>query len=176
MAWKQELESAELRVLPPDFYSNMAEYLRRLKEESRMLDKRTVKANLLKNEARNVKRMLLELIQARCRKLIRMASNGKNVRQGMLTVEEERIYTGILPFAEACTDLLKSLVQGHAPKADAKREHRRVVLRILRETPAIIGTDMKAYGPFKIEDVASLPLENAKIFVKQGLAEKVETD
>jgi len=33
---------------------------------------------------------------------------------------------------------------------------------------------MKTYGPFMVEDVASVPLENAKILVKQGLAEVVE--
>jgi DNA replication initiation complex subunit (GINS family) len=33
---------------------------------------------------------------------------------------------------------------------------------------------MKTYGPFKTEDVASLPVENARILVKQNLAEKVE--
>jgi DNA replication factor GINS len=44
----------------------------------------------------------------------------------------------------------------------------------LKEIPAIIGADMKTYGPFKTEDVASLPAENARILAKQNLAEKVE--
>jgi len=47
-------------------------------------------------------------------------------------------------------------------------------LRFLRDIPAIIGADMKTYGPFNAEDVASLPAENAKILAKQGLAERVE--
>ena len=33
---------------------------------------------------------------------------------------------------------------------------------------------MDTYGPFKAEDIASLPVENAKILSKQGLAELVE--
>jgi len=37
-----------------------------------------------------------------------------------------------------------------------------------------MGTDMKSYGPFLAEDVASLPVENAKVLVKQGLAVLVE--
>ena len=40
---------------------------------------------------------------------------------------------------------------------------------------AIIGADMKTYGPVMAENVSSVPVENARIFVKQGLAEKVET-
>jgi len=34
---------------------------------------------------------------------------------------------------------------------------------------------MKLYGPFVPEDVASLPSENAKILIKQGLAQRIET-
>ena len=37
-----------------------------------------------------------------------------------------------------------------------------------------MGLDMKTYGPFMVEDVASLPVENAKMLVKQGLAVLVE--
>ena len=33
---------------------------------------------------------------------------------------------------------------------------------------------MKTYGPYVAEDVASLPAENAKMLVKQGLAVSVE--
>jgi len=33
---------------------------------------------------------------------------------------------------------------------------------------------MKSYGPFLVEDVASVPLENARILIKQGLAKAVE--
>ncbi|MGB9779090.1 MAG: hypothetical protein ACPLW8_06745, partial [Candidatus Bathyarchaeales archaeon] len=59
-------------------------------------------------------------------------------------------------------------------KIKVEKEHKVVVLRFLKDVPAIIGSDMKPYGPFKNEDIASLPVENAKILVKQGLAQKVE--
>jgi len=47
-------------------------------------------------------------------------------------------------------------------------------LRFLKAVPAIIGSDMKTYGPFAVEDVASVPVENAKILAKQGFAEVVD--
>jgi DNA replication factor GINS len=152
----------------------VADYLRRLKEESRMLDKRTVKANLLKGEMRNVKRMLCELIRARYKKLVKKASKGQKGSQDFLAIEEEKIYAGVLPLAEAYQRFAKNLLEGHVLKIDVKREQKRIVLRFLREIPAIIGADMGTYGPFKAEDVASLPVENAKILAKQGLAERVE--
>jgi DNA replication factor GINS len=82
---------------------------------------------------------------------------------------------GVLPLTEAYQTFVRNILQGHLTQMDvAEREHKNSVLRFMKDVPAIIGTDMKAYGPFKIEDVASLPSENAKILIKQCLAEKVE--
>lgn len=52
--------------------------------------------------------------------------------------------------------------------------HKRLTLRFTKAIPAIMGADMKSYGPFQPEDVASLPELNAKILVKQGMAVLVE--
>jgi len=174
--WKRELESSELEKLPPDFYSRVTDYLRKLREESRMLDKKTVKARLLKSEMRNVKRMLRELIRTRYKKLIRKMAKGEKVSSDVLTVEEQKIYTGASPLAEAYQSFVENLLRGNVLKMGVGREHKRAVLRFLRDVPAIIGTDIKTYGPFKVEDVASLPAENAKVLIKQGLAEKIEVN
>jgi DNA replication factor GINS len=174
--WKRELESSELEKLPPDFYSRVTDYLRKLREESRMLDKKTVKARLLKSEMRNVKRMLRELIRTRYKKLIRKMAKGEKVSLDVLTVEEQKIYTGASPLAEAYQSFVENLLRGNVLKMGVGREHKRAVLRFLRDVPAIIGTDIKTYGPFKVEDVASLPAENAKVLIKQGLAEKIEVN
>ncbi|TET63913.1 DNA replication complex GINS family protein [Candidatus Bathyarchaeota archaeon] len=171
--WKRELEEIKLEKLSTDFYSRLADYMRTLRKESRMLDKRTVKARLLKNETRNVKRMVHELIQTRYRKIVMKAAEGERVPLNFLTTEEKKVYTGVLPFAEAYHDFAESLLSGRMLKLNVKRTLRRAVLRFLEEVPAIIGADMEAYGPFKVEDVASLPLENSRILVKQGLAELV---
>jgi DNA replication factor GINS len=175
-AWKLELENVELEKLPPDFYSRVAEYMRRLKEESRMLDKRTLKTSLLNKEMQNAKRMVHELIQTRYRKITRKAARGAQISQDILTPEEKTIYSQVSPFAEAVQTLIKEIVRGHAPKVKIEMEHQRAAVRFLKDVPAIIGADMKTYGPFKIEDVAALPGENTKILIKQGLAEKVEAE
>jgi DNA replication initiation complex subunit (GINS family) len=172
--WKRELENNELEILPPDFYSKIADYLRRLKEESRMLDKRSVKSNLLKKEMQNVKFMIRDLIWRRYKKSIEKTVKDEKVQANVLTAEEEKIYSGFSSSTEMCQNFAKNILRGHVPEAHAEQVLKRDVLRFLKDVPAIIGTDMKTCGPFKVEDVASLPIENAKILVKQGLAEKVE--
>jgi DNA replication factor GINS len=174
--WKHELEKVELGRLSRDFYARIADYLRRLKEEGRMLDKRTVKATLLKNEMQNAKRMVRELIRTRRGKIVMKVARGEKIPSDLLTATEEKIYTGVSPFAEAHQSFAKSILQGHVPRIDAKQKRKSAVLRFLKDVPAIIGADMEAYGPFRVEDIASLHVENAKILIKQGLAEKIEVN
>lgn len=172
--WKQELEELELVKLPPDFYARIVEYVKKLKEESRMLDKRTVRANLLRKEMQNMKRMVRELIRARYRKLVNKTVKGEDVSRELLTVEEEQIYGKISPLIETVSSFAPEILHGHTPRTMIDLRRKRIAVRTLKDVPAVVGADMKTYGPFKAEDVASLPVENAKILVNQNLAEKVE--
>jgi len=174
VVWKKELENAELEKLPPDFYSTVADYVRRLGEESRMLDKRTVKATLLRKEMRNARHMAKGLIETRYRKIVRKLSAGEEIPRDVLTPEEEKIRLKVSPLAETMQEFTKEILRGRLVDIGVQNQHKRAVLRFLKGVPAIIGADMKTYGPFEAEDVSSVPTENAKIFVRRGLAEKVE--
>jgi DNA replication factor GINS len=57
----------------------------------------------------------------------------------------------------------------------SKKKAKGMVVRFLKEVPEIVGADMKTYGPFKAEDIATLPVENAKALIKQEVAMEVET-
>jgi hypothetical protein len=45
-----------------------------------------------------------------------------------------------------------------------------VKVRFLKEIPAIVGADMKTYGPFKKGEIAELPKPNAEALIKQEVA------
>ena len=173
-AWRFEIENSALGSLPPDFYARIAEYLRIIKEENRMLDKKTVKASLLEHEMQHVKRMLQELVWIRYEKLIKIISEKQKIPSDLLAAEEAKICAGFLSFAEAYQRFAKNLLRGQVLKVSIEKVHKRVALRFIKDIPAVIGLDMKTYGPFMVEDVASVPVENAKILIKQGLAELVE--
>jgi DNA replication initiation complex subunit (GINS family) len=173
-AWRSEIGGAELSVLPSDFYVRIADYLHRLSEESRMTDKKTMKAALLEHEEDHVRRMVEELLWARYRKLVRLVTESGKVPEDLLAAEEAQVFSGFVPFAAAYQQFAKGLLQGQITRAKAEAPHKRVTLRFVKPVPAIIGGDMKAYGPFLVEDMASVPMENAKLLVKQGLAVLVE--
>jgi DNA replication factor GINS len=172
-AWQRETENPALQPLPADFYARVADYLKRIRDESLSADKKTLKASLLEREQRNVQRIVKELLRARYKKLVKSLGNGQKLPSDLLTSEEAEIFSGLIPFTEAYQAFARSLLQGQLPEAQ-EAPHKRVTLRFLKAIPAIVGSDMKTYGPFKAEDVGSVPPENAKILVKQGLAQFVE--
>jgi DNA replication factor GINS len=177
-AWRFEVENAELGGLPPDFYARTAEYVQKIREESRMLDKKAVKAGLLGRELEHVQRMVGELVWARYKKLVSLVTESQKVPSELLAVEEASLCSGFLSFVEAYHAFVKKLVQGQVLEVAfaniTRNPHKRIALRFLKAIPAVVGADMKTYGPFLAEDVASLPVENAKILVKRGLAEPIE--
>ncbi len=174
-AWRLEIESPQLGSLPSDFYTRVADYLRRIKEENRMLDKKTIKSELLEHEQANAQQMTHDLIWTRYRKIVKMTVEGNKVSTDFLTAEEAKLLSGIAPSADSYTKFAQSILQGQMAKVEAEPtvEHKRVALRFIKPVPSIIGADMQTYGPFAVEDVASVPAENAKILIKQRLAEAV---
>ncbi|MCX8177809.1 MAG: hypothetical protein N3F10_05895 [Candidatus Bathyarchaeota archaeon] len=173
--WKRERESKDLAQIPPDFYVKASEYIKRLKEEERMLDKKTVKAILLAEERRNVKRIIRELMRMRYEKIVRILARGEKPSADVLVSQEEKIISGSLNFAEAFRSFVKNVLQGRLSDSFSQETPKRILVRFLKDVPSIVGADMKIYGPFKCEDVASLPVENAKILIRQELAKAIET-
>lgn len=175
-AWKKEMKSSELQSLPKDFYARLSDYVKRLREEKRMIDEESIRGRLLLKEEENVRKMISDLICVRYEKMMRMAAKKESIPLTALTSEEESLYDGLLLQAETCEEMLKSILRGQKPKLEKNLRNKGfMVVRILKEIPKqFIGADMKTYGPFEPEDIVTLPKENAKALIKQGAAKKIE--
>jgi DNA replication factor GINS len=182
-AWLRETTEKSLGGLPPDFYARIKDYIKRINQEDKSLDKKSVKINLLEHEAQNVKRMLEELLKLRYQKIIDAVTELQKVPSELLTVEETNLCECFLTFTDNYQKFSESLMQGQsATKLDVSTAscgapsvaNKRLTVRFSKSIPAIMGADLKSYGPFAAEDVASLPADNAKILVKQGLAVLVD--
>ena len=181
-AWRREIDQASLGSLPPDFYLRTADYMKRIGEEERSSDKKSVKANLLSKEAKNASRMLEALLLERYRKLLEITGQKQKLPVASLTPEEAKMCESFAAFTDAYQKFTMAFLQRQptqtatqtVPASETRLDHKRVTLRFTQSIPAIMGMDMNSYGPFQVEDVASLPIENAKVLVKQGLAVQVE--
>ncbi|MCW3997788.1 MAG: hypothetical protein NWF10_04390 [Candidatus Bathyarchaeota archaeon] len=175
-AWKYEIENEELGSLALDFYSNLSDYIDCIREENDDENRKSVKSSLLLHELTHVTCMIEELISTRYIKLIKIIDTKKKLPLSALSTEEKKVFSNFLSFIKEYKLFRNNLMQGTSSKANAKKPPKRVVLRILKDIPALIGSDMKSYGPFLVEDVASLPSENAELLIKQGLGKLVETN
>jgi DNA replication initiation complex subunit (GINS family) len=177
VAWRFEVEHDEIGDFSSDFFGRLADYVARIKRESRMLDKKGVKAGLLEREMEHVQRMISELVWARYGKLISLLKAGQKLPSDLLAAEEAALFANFGSFIDSYHNFVDKLLQGHVSNVvvgKAHEPHKRVTLRFLKAIPAVVGVDMKTYGPFLAEDVGSVPVDNAKILIKRGLAEKVE--
>ena len=167
-AWKSEKSSSLPQPLPADLYHRTIMYLNGVDEELSTTDTHTIHGRLLVREKEMTERLLSELRQTRIQKIISAAENRFPIQTTSLTEEE--------------SDLLKRIEQSlssldqqvpTSPKSDDLTDELRVV-RFLEDIPEIVGVDLRIYGPFKKEDIASLPAPNAHALEKQGAAKAIE--
>ncbi len=57
-----------------------------------------------------------------------------------------------------------------------KHKTKPVTVRFVKEFDEIVGVDLEKYGPFKPEDIATIPNENAQALISNGVALKVRIE
>ena len=75
---------------------------------------------------------------------------------------KDMIISGII---NGKSKFLESLAENHKIK--------KVVIRFLDNVDEIVGADLEKYGPFKAEDIATIPYENAQALIAKNIATKV---
>ncbi len=178
-AWKKEKENNDLQALPRSFYSEATALVRSQKEEVQLLDEKSLHAKLLLKQQARTQKILAELIESRFQKIYRSVLNSKPLSLDSLTSEEEEIAKGLLSLRDGFDSLSESVLQGrsyHIEKVSTSDLSRPILVRFLQDMPSIVGPDARIYGPFKAEDITTLPIENAESLIKRGVALRVEVE
>jgi DNA replication factor GINS len=174
--WEDENNTKKLNPLPRDYYQGIGEHVGRLKELLPQLDQKSTRSVLLRKEIEQTEKILRDLVTKRRLKIFKVASEGETISNEVLTREDEKLYHNILSAINNYDEEIRKSFEGNVENNDLVEDEtpKRILVRFLRDIPAIIGSDMKTYGPFKIEDITTLPVENAMALVKQGFAMEVE--
>ena len=173
--WREEKHNPELQKLPSNFYDRLAKYIKKIREENRMLDEKTIRGKLLQREEENASRLTEELVKTRYKKITNSVYGGGSPLSSSMTQEEMNLFRKILESYDSYRDLTRSLLQGHIPKENKSGTKGLKVVRFVREMPQLIGADLETYGPYKPDEIATLPDENARNLIKQGIAAEIET-
>jgi DNA replication initiation complex subunit (GINS family) len=167
--WKKEKESENLQPTPEDFYIDLSQHIQNLLKNDKEQD-RTIKSILIRTELQITKQLTSDLFELRFKKMLYSIVNNIPISVDILANDEKIIYKDLLNSLKDFNKIRQKIIEG--PES-TKKEEKKILIRLLQGIPAIIGADMETYGPFKEEDIAALPVENAEALIKRGIAVKV---
>ena len=162
----REIENDYLLEIDPDFYRDLANFIGNLRKqefdgvESKIKDTMIEMATELSSL----------LINIRLDKILNSSEieNLLDEEKFILDSKEEqkeRIEMIISATIHGKSKFLESLAQNHKTK--------KIVIRFLDKVDEIVGADLEKYGPFKSEDIATIPYENAQALISKNIATKI---
>jgi DNA replication factor GINS len=176
--WKREKAEPNLQSIDKDFYEDLTKYIGQLRDCIRNTTEKSVKTKLAEAELERVRDLSRELLETRLHKILGVVESNTDsggVSQSVIG-EERTLFGDILQSSQHYQSMIRRIMtaeQEWSAERISPVKPQKVTVRFLQEIPAIIGTDLKPYGPFKPEDVATLPKENAEILIKRNVVLRI---
>ena len=167
----RETESDVVLELRPNFYIELADFIGNIQKQEFDGVENTIK-NTMIEMATDLTSLLIHI------RLNKVTNSEENQSENLLDEEKfildseeehkDRIEMILSATIDGRSKFLESLTQNHKTK--------KVVVRFLKEVDAIVGADLQSYGPFKTEDVATIPYENAQALIAKNVATKIDLE
>ena len=164
----RETENDLISEIEPDFYRNLSNFIGNLRKqefdgiESKIKDVMISMATELTSL----------LIQIRLDKILK----SEELQTGDLLDEEKFILDSQEEQRERTEMILSATINGKSKFLESLAQNhktKKIVIRFLKEVDEIVGADLEKYGPFKTEDIATIPYENAQALIAKKAATKV---
>jgi DNA replication factor GINS len=167
----QEFQTDSPQELGTDFFRNLSNFIGKLKnEEYDGIEKKT--KNQIISTATNLTELLIN------RRLEKIFTSSK-ISYRILTDEEKFIVDSNDEMNERKNMILSGIINGKSKFLEitsTKHKIKPVTVRFVKEFDEIVGVDLEKYGPFKPEDVATIPNENAQALISNGIALKIRIE
>lgn len=168
---ESEAQSAALLQLPNDFYSKISAYSQKLRRSSGSGNSE-VAVRLIARQAGMIESMAREILALRARK-----ATQQNALLQLLPEEryvcstQQKFQRRFDTFVDAVSAGQPSFIE-FAHRSEAERN---MTVRFTKHVNELVGFDLRRYGPFETDDVASIPAANADILVAGGDAVEIYT-
>ncbi|MDW8062961.1 MAG: hypothetical protein RMI43_02185 [Candidatus Caldarchaeum sp.] len=162
--WNAERMNNELQQIPEQFFEELSNYMGHLRRQIRLSERDSPNTLLKNTELEMIAKLLESLLRLRLRKIIEAAFT-QTPAENMLPFEK-KTHTYIIRALSHHEAKIRNA--SASPKSLlAEAEEKSEVVVFLKDFPKFIGEDLRAYGPFKEGDVATIYYANA-----QALAQK----
>ena len=166
-----EFQTDSPQELNPDFFRNLSNFIGKLKnEEYDGIEKKT------KNEIIFTATNLTELL---INKRLEKISNSSTIPYSILTDEEKFIVDSNNEMNDRKNMIISGIINGKSKFLETistKHKTKHVTVRFVKEFDEIVGVDLEKYGPFKPEDIATIPNENAQALISNGIVLKIRME
>jgi len=178
--------------IEPNFYQNIANLISKLKEDDiEEEEDRGEGENITTTINREkitdqIKNNLLDLFTKsvtllfiyRCKKTFNINKTKGTFDYSNLTDEEKFVFYGNREREYRINIVLDTLLEGKPKtleKIVSSINENCIILRFLDSMEQFVGVNMNKYGPFKKDDVAILPFENARSIIENNKAIEIHT-
>lgn len=164
----RETENDTVQEVSPDLYISISNFVSKLKSEGYDGVESKVKDALVMIITDIVSLLLkIRLEKALNTTHTNLMNEEKFILDAQTEMEErkEMILSGLL---NGKSKFLESISQKHKTKP--------IVVRFLKETDQIVGADLEKYGPFKVEDIATIPYDNAQALITKNIVAKIHLE
>ena len=166
--WQAEREASNLLPLRDSFLQSLRSYIERVLDQSQVGDQTTLQRQLSATEIANLRFMVKDLLQLRVRKIFSQLPH-QEIDYDLLTRNERRFVDQITRNLRAVFMVADDLFSPLESDADSTL----LLVRFVADHPQLVGVDLKTYGPFRADDLAMLPAENARLMIRKNQAEPV---
>ena len=97
-------------------------------------------------------------------------SNKKFDEKGIKQNNFDQINSNSIPILET-----NEIVENNQ-KLKKNQDEEYILIRFTKNIPALVGKDLKIYGPFKKQDISRLPIQNASILIEENAAIKINPE
>jgi DNA replication factor GINS len=163
-----ETENDSLLEIKPNFYQNLSDFIGNLRKQEFDGVENKIKDTMIE--------MATELTSLLIHIRLEKISNSDNFDISHLLDEEKFILDSHEEQNERIEMILSATISGKSKFLESLAENhkiKKVVIRFLSDVDEIIGADLERYGPFKVEDIATIPYENAQALIAKKIATKV---
>lgn len=164
---EDENRTRELLKINPNTYRDIAAHIKTIRSEGSEREKNLI-SELSLAERRLLSNIALRLIEVRISKFRQDPESDVT----NLAPEERYIVEPLIQSGKRFDRIWQAILNGQVAELERVSDvvkQKYVIVRFTQPYSAISGTDLATYGPFEPEDVAILPLENAKSLAKIGI-------
>jgi len=164
-----EGQSKGILPLPVDFYRKVSEYSQKMRRLAGSGNSE-VAVRLLSRQTDMIRGMSKELLEVRAKKAFEQNSLSQ------LLPEERYVCFARAKFNRRFETFIEALSSGQPSFIELAQRNetlRNVTVRFTKHVDELVGLDLRHYGPFEAEDLASIPAANAGVLVAAGDAVEV---